>query len=170
MSGDSNQACPTEKAVRGFLTRGKMDSTSGILVPPRGSQAGRPTGNALLNGGLRYDTDTNSYEYYNGSNWLPVGAYQNVDATSGVTASNKQQIFCNTSGGGFTVTLPGSPVKGDSIRFFDVAKTFDSNALTVGRAGNPIMGDAADLTVNTEGAAFELVFYDGTQGWRIITI
>ena len=32
------------------------------------------------------------------------------------------------------------------------------------------MGDAADLTINTEGAAFELVFYDGSQGWRIITI
>ena len=170
MSGDSNQACPTEKAVRGFLTRGKMDATSGILVPPRGSQAGRPTGNALLNGGLRYDTDTNSYEYYNGSNWLPVGAYQNIDATSGVTAANKQQIFCNTSSGGFTVTLPANPIKGDSIRIFDVAKTFDSNALTVGRNGNPIMGDASDLTVNTEGAAFELVFYDGTQGWRLITI
>ena len=170
MSGDSNQACPTEKAVRGFLTRGKMDATSGILVPPRGSQAGRPTGNALLEGGLRYDTDTNGYEYYNGSSWLPVGAYQSIDASSGVTAANKQQIFCNTSGGGFTVTLPGSPTKGDSIRFFDVAKTFDSNALTVGRNGNPIMGDASDLTVNTEGAAFELVFYDGTQGWRIITI
>ena len=170
LSGDSNQACPTEKAVRGFLTRGKMDQTSGILVPPRGTQAGRPTGNALLEGGLRYDTDTNGYEYYNGSSWLPVGAYQSIDATSGVTASNKQQIFCNTTGGGFTVTLPGSPVKGDSIRIFDVTKSFDSNALTVGRNGNPIMGDASDLTVNTEGAAFELVFYDGTQGWRLITI
>jgi hypothetical protein len=32
------------------------------------------------------------------------------------------------------------------------------------------MGAVADLTVNTEGAAFELVYYDGSQGWRIITI
>ncbi len=170
MSGDSNQACPTEKAVRGFLTRGKMDNTSGILVPPRGAQAARPTGNNLLEGGLRYDTDANGYEYYNGTSWLPVGAYGNVDASSNITAGNKQQIFCNTTSGGFTVTLPASPVKGDSVRIFDVAKTFDSNALTVGRNGNPIMGDASDLTVNTEGAAFELVFYDGTQGWRLITI
>ena len=51
-----------------------------------------------------------------------------------------------------------------------VSDTFDSNALTIGRNGNPIMGDAADMVVSTEGAAFELVFYDGTQGWRIITI
>ena len=48
MAGDSNTACPTEKAVRGFLTRGKMDSTSGILVPPRGAKSGRPTGGDLI--------------------------------------------------------------------------------------------------------------------------
>ena len=171
MSGDSNLAVPTEKATRGFLTRGKMDATSGIMVPPRGSQAGRPTGSALLEGGLRYDTDANGFEFYNGTGWLPLGSYANVNVTgNGTTLKNKEQAFCNTTSGGFTVTLPSSPVQGDTVRFFDVADTFDSNALTIGRNGNPIMGDNADLTVTTEGAAFELVFYDGVQGWRIITI
>ena len=170
LGGDSNGACPTEKAVRGFLTRGRMDNTSGILVPPRGSQATRPTGGQLLEGGLRYDTDANGMEFYNGSDWLPLGAYANVTSSSGVTLANKQQCFANTSGGSFTVTLPGSPVKGDSVRIFDSHKTFDSNSLTIARNGNPIMGDAADLTITTEGAAFELVFFDGSQGWRIITI
>ena len=170
MGGDSNTASPTEKAVRGFLTRGKMDATSGILVPPRGPQSGRPTGADLLEGGLRYDEDANGFEFYNGGSWLPLGAYASIDATNSITAGNRQQIFANTSGGSFTITLPASPVKGDSVRIFDVAKTFDSSPLTVGRNGNPIMGDAADMTVNTEGAAFELVFYDGTQGWRLITV
>ena len=170
MGGDSNSACPTEKAVRGFLTRARMDATSGIIVPPRGPQSGRPTGGDLFEGGLRYDTDANGLEFYNGSDWLPLGAYANVTSTSGVTLANKQQCFANTSGGSFTVTLPASPVKGDSVRIFDSHKTFDSNALTIGRNGNPIMGDNADLTVTTEGAAFELVFFDGSQGWRIITI
>tara|TARA_Y100001956_G_scaffold61175_1_gene60946 strand:- start:4357 stop:8367 length:4011 start_codon:yes stop_codon:yes gene_type:complete len=170
MGGDSNSACPTEKAVRGFLTRARMDGTSGIIVPPRGTQATRPTGVDLYEGGLRYDTDANGLEFYNGSDWLPLGAYANVTTTSGVTLANKQQVFANTTSGGFTVTLPASPVKGDSVRIFDSHKTFDSNALTIGRNGNPIMGDNADLTVTTEGAAFEMVFFDGSQGWRIITI
>jgi len=170
LGGDSNAACPTEKAVRGFLTRAKMDNTSGILVPPRGTQATRPTGGNLFEGGLRYDTDNNLFEFYNGTNWYTLGGFQAVDATSAVTLTRGQQCFANTTSGAFTVTLPGSPVKGDSVRIFDVAKTFDSNNLTVDRNGNPIMGDAADLTVATEGAAFELVFYDGTQGWRIITV
>ena len=67
MSGDSNSAAPTEKAVRGFLTRGKMDQTSGIPVPPRGAKSGRPTGGDLLTGGLRFDTDVNGFEFYNGA-------------------------------------------------------------------------------------------------------
>lgn len=171
LSGDSNQACPTEKAVRGFLTRGKMDATSGILVPPRGTQATRPTGVDLLEGGLRYDQDTDSFEFYDGSSWSSVGNFKGIDVSAdGTTLVNNQQAFCDTSGGAFTVTLPSTPTKGDRVRIFDVTSSFDSNNLTVGRNGNPIMGDAADLVVSTEGAAFELVFYDGTQGWRIITV
>ena len=170
LGGDSNAACPTEKAVRGFLTRGRMDNTSGMLVPPRGSQATRPAGGDLLEGGIRYDTDANGIEFYNGNDWLPLGAYANVSTSSNTTLTNRQQAFCNTSGGGFTITLPGSPVQGDSVRIFDANSTFDTQNLTIGRNGNPIMGAAADMTVSTEGAAFELVFYDGTHGWRIITI
>ena len=148
-----------------------MDNTSGILVPPRGAQATRPTGADLIEGGIRYDTDANSVEFYNGNAWLPLGSYASVDVSgNGTTLSNKEQAFCNTSGGAFTITLPASPVKGDSVRIFDVNKTFDTQNLTVARNGKPIMGDASDLTVSTEGAAFELVFYDNTQGWRIITV
>ena len=170
MGGNSNQACPTEKAVRGFLTRAKMDGTAGILVPPRGTQATRPVGDDLHEGGLRYDTDANIFEFYNGSNWVPVGNFANVDVSSGTTLANYQQAFCNTSGGAFTVNLPSGPNKGDRVRIFDVANTFDSNALTISPNGGRIMGSTSNLTVTTEGAAFELVYYDGTQGWRIITV
>ena len=140
MSGDSNQACPTETAVRGFLTRGRRDNTSGMLVPPRGTQASRPSGGDLLEGGIRYDTDANGIEFYNGADWLPLGAYANIAASSNVTLTNRQQCFANTSGGSFTVTLPGSPVQGDSVRIFDANSTFDTQNLTIGRNGNPIMG------------------------------
>lgn len=78
--------------------------------------------------------------------------------------------FVNTSSGGITATLPSSPTVGDTVRFLDVAKTFDSNAFTVARNGQLIQGDAENLTVTTESAAFELVYSGSTFGWRIFSI
>lgn len=75
--------------------------------------------------------------------------------------------FVDTSSSAITATLPASPSTGDEIRFLDVAGTFDTNNLTVARNGNPIQGDASDLTVSTERAGFALVYYNGTQGWLL---
>ena len=66
--------------------------------------------------------------------------------------------------------MPASPNTGDTIRIFDVTKTFDTNNLTVARNGRLIQGDADNLTVNIEGAAFELVYSGDTYGWRIFTV
>ena len=75
--------------------------------------------------------------------------------------------FVNTSSNAVTATLPTSAVIGDEIRFIDVASTFDTNNLTVARNGHKIQGDASDLTVATERAAFALVYYDASQGWLL---
>jgi len=78
--------------------------------------------------------------------------------------------FVNTTSTSITATLPASPATGDTIRFIDIAKTFDSNALVINRNGQLIMGDADNLTVNTESASFELIFSNSTFGWRIFSI
>jgi hypothetical protein len=90
--------------------------------------------------------------------------------TSSFSAVAFGAYFVNTTAGVVTATLPLSPVIGDSIRFFDVAKTFDTNVFTVGRNGKLLQGDAADMTVTTESAAFELIFCNDTFGWRIFSI
>ena len=166
MSGNSNNATPTEFAVVGYITRGNMGTDQ--MVPPKGTTGQRPAVPIL--GGLRFNTSLGAFESYNGSVWVPLGGLQNVDVTTTYSAGSFQTCWCNTTGGGFTVTLPGSPAKGDIIRFFDVANTFDSNNLTIARGGKPIMGDAADMTVSTEGAAFDLIFYDNSSGWRLFTV
>ena len=109
-------------------------------------------------------------EYYNGSVWVQPGieSYSTISTNTSVVAQGN--YFVNTNGGGVTATLPASPDLGAKITFFDVAKTFDSNALTVSRNGKPIQGDSANLTVTTEGAAFSLVFSGDTYGWRIFSI
>jgi hypothetical protein len=109
-----------------------------------------------------------------GSNYIVTSAggnqFINVDVTTSVTALASQLLWINTTSSAITVTLPAAPSKGDTVRFIDIANTFDTNNLTIARNGRPIMGAAEDMTVNTEGAAFDLIFYDITQGWRVFTI
>ena len=87
--------------------------------------------------------------------------------TSNFTAAAGQGVFCNTTSGSFTLTLPSSPTIGDEVSFIDYAGTFDSNTMTVGRNSEKINGATADLTVSVERAANTLVYTDGTQGWLL---
>jgi hypothetical protein len=59
--------------------------------------------------------------------------------------SQAKVIFCDTSGGAFTATLPLSPTLGDEVTFVDYAGTFDTNNLTVGRNSENIQGSAAEF-------------------------
>jgi hypothetical protein len=95
-----------------------------------------------------------------GTSWQAV-------KTGNYTASAGEGVFCNTTSGSFTLTLPSSPSIGDEVSFIDYAGTFDSNALTIGRNSEKINGATADLTVSVERAANTLVYTDGTQGWLL---
>jgi len=95
-----------------------------------------------------------------GTDWQAV-------KTGNFTAAAGQGVFCNTTSGAFTLTLPSSPSIGDEVSFVDYAGTFDSNALTIGRNSQNIQGAASDLTVSVERAANTLVYTDGTQGWLL---
>ena len=87
--------------------------------------------------------------------------------TTGFTAVTGTGYFCNTTGGGFTVTLPLSPSAGDVVGVSDYAQTFDTGTLTLGRNGSNINGNAFDSDLTTEGLAVTLVYVDGTKGWIV---
>ena len=170
MSGNSNSACPTEFAVKGFITRGSMGTKA--MTPPVGTTAQRPGGvdDEFNTGALRFNTDLGALEYYDGTAWIQPGVTSYSTVSSNWSPTAGEHYFVNTGGGQVTATLPASPNTGATITFYDVAKTFDSNALVVNRNGRPIQGDNANLTVNTEGAAFSLVYSGSTYGWRIFSI
>jgi len=95
---------------------------------------------------------------------LEFGKWRAITASETVQAGAK--ILANTSAGVITITLPASPLIGDTISFVDQGYDFNTNALTVGRNSSNIANAAADLVVNTQGAAFGLVFSgDATTGW-----
>ena len=105
-----------------------------------------------------------------GTNWYEIQTQGSdwVTKTGTYTAFPGDKIFANTSSSAFTITLPASPTVGDEVRFLDLANTFDSNNLTVGRNSEKIDGATADLTVATEGAAFALVYSGATYGWKLL--
>ena len=49
-----------------------LDSTTGATVLAKGTISERPTGSAAINGALRFNTDTNKTEYYDGTNWYEI--------------------------------------------------------------------------------------------------
>ena len=87
--------------------------------------------------------------------------------TTGFTAVTGTGYFCNTTGGGFTVTLPLSPSAGDVVGVSDYAQTWDTDNLTLGRNGSNISGVAASSTISTAGLALTLVYVDVTKGWIV---
>jgi len=104
--------------------------------------------------------------YADGTNVVKANEYRKwrtITASETVQAGAK--LFVDTNSGAVTVTLPASPAVGDEVHFVDSRYTFDSNALTVGRNSSKIANATSDLVVNTEGAAFGLVYSGSDVGW-----
>src|SRR5210317_86567 len=158
----------------GAITGAKINSTFDIsakTVTLPASVSGLGTG--LTNAQLQNSSFTlngtsislgDTAEISAGTSWQTVVT---ADGSTTTTAVAGNGYFIDTTSATHTITLPGSPTLGDEISIIDYAGTFDTNALTVGRNGNPIQGSAADLTVSTERAGFTLVYVDGTQGWLL---
>ena len=120
---------------------------------------------------LRFNTGSNGFEGYNGSQWTGIGGGNPwVAKNSSYTAVAGDRLLVDTSSGAVTITLPSSPSMGDQVTFIDLDGTFDSNALTVARNGEAIMALGQDMTVNLKNAAFALVFTDGTNGWKFLNL
>ena len=171
LSNDSNSAVPTERAIVGYTQRDKMGT--GHLVPPTGTTAERPTGDSLKTGGLRYNSTLVTWEGYNGTAWTGLGGgnpwqTHTADGSTALTVAANDRYFIDTTAGAQTVNLPASPLTGDSVHLIDLAGTFDTNALTVGRNSLKIMGDTSDMTVSVEHAAIQLVYTGSTYGWKLM--
>lgn len=88
-----------------------------------------------------------------------------ASAITAYTAVDGDQILANTTANPITVTLPASPSTGSEVTFVDDRGTFANNNLIVNRNSQPILGQAANLTVSTNGAAFTLLYVNSTRGW-----
>ena len=105
----------------------------------------------------------------NGTTWtsaaLPAGGLTYIYTTTAVTATDKQGVLTDTSGGSFTVTLPATPSTGAQVVIADAGSNWSTNNLTVARNGSTIGGLAENLICDITGASVQFV-YDGTT-WEV---
>jgi len=91
-----------------------------------------------------------------------------ADGSTGLTAVSGRGYFINTTSATQTVTLPASPVIGDTISIVDYASTFATNKVTVDPGSNKIEGSTTDASLLTNDQTHTFVFTDSTQGWKIV--
>jgi hypothetical protein len=138
------------------------------MLVPKGTTADRP--GTPADGYIRYNTDLNSFEGYINGAWSGIGGGNPwATKTSTYSAVASDRLFCNTTGGGFTINLPSSPNVGDTIKIVDSHGTFNTYNLTLNRNGNNIMGLAENLVISTDNAAVEITYSGSTRGWVITT-
>ena len=101
------------------------------------------------------------------------GSYTYSGISANTTLAKGTRYIVNTSSANLTLTLPtnASSTLGDEIGVIDGTGTAATHAitLTVSGGGN-IMGGSGDMVVNTNRAAFTLVYYNATQGWILTNV
>lgn len=103
-----------------------------------------------------------------------MGRYLTTTGTANVvtrTVSTAYNAVANdrilVPSGGFTITLPLSPLIGDTIQIIDANGVFASSNVTVGRNGSLIQGLAEDLVLDVNGTIVTLFFSGLVYGWIV---
>jgi hypothetical protein len=86
--------------------------------------------------------------------------------TAAYTAITGDKILANTTGGTFIITLPATPVAGNTVTIGDGGDWSTTN-LTVARNGSTVEGVTDNISFNLKGANVTLV-YDGTT-WQVFS-
>jgi hypothetical protein len=123
-------------------------------------------------GDLWFDsTDGSLNIYYNdgtSSQWVSAISNQTDAAyivkTANYTATNRDHILADTTGGAFTITLPASPAIGHNVVLYD-NNSWGTNNLTVARNGNTIETLADDFTLDVSSIKVEFIYNGST--WQI---
>ena len=98
-----------------------------------------------------------------GSSLIPTAV-----KTSAYTASANDLVRCDTTSGGFSVTLPASPADGTTIDILDMTNGFATNNLTVlPNTGKTIESDDF-LSLDINGTYVSFVYNSISTNWRLL--
>lgn len=105
------------------------------------------------------------------SSIIPFGSKTFKVIPTGTTLSSGGTFFIpDNASGACSYALPASPFDGDVIQWDASSTLFSTNAMTLTRNGNTIMGVADDLLVNEDGFCGALVWRSAINTWRIYKV
>ena len=131
-----------------LMARGVSDSLGAI---PQGAAKG-----ALISDGAVNQSFT-------------VGNHQIAwqDLTTTATATVGDAYMVDTSGGAFTLTLPPTPVVGDTVWIVDAKGNFATTSLTVDGNSENIHRQSATVVMNIDDISKALIYHNTADGWII---
>ena len=132
--------------------------------PPTGTNIQTKTTSGTVSGALVSSVDIGQSSGDTGAVNLRINPIEVPSGTTPTGVANSLYIFTSTTGSISTLTLPASPTSGDSIKISNIGGL----ANVLGANGNKIMGQAANMTINTPTAAFEIIWSGSNNGWIII--
>lgn len=97
-----------------------------------------------------------------GGGWTPIVSKK----TANYTAVINDVVLCDTSGGGFTVTLPASASNGNGIIIIKKI-SLDANVVTVARSSADLIDGQTSQSISAQYTAMEVIA-DGISNWEII--
>jgi hypothetical protein len=96
-----------------------------------------------------------------------IGGGSSYRYISGTSSANVGDIcYCDTSGAGFVLTLPTSPVTGAGISIRDARGTWTGQNLVLDPGSNKISSNLGTFSCNVADANFDLVWRGSTIGWE----
>lgn len=139
--------------------KAEITGATGAVNVPVGTAAQRPT---PVTGQLRFNSESGSFEGYNGAQWNNIGT-DGVSVISSNTTAQPYYVYVLTAS--LTLTLPASPQVGNYITVSNLSNT---TTCVIARNGTNIMGLAEDLTIDTVNSGFKLIYSGASKGWVVV--
>jgi len=90
-----------------------------------------------------------------------------IEVSSDIVLAVGANLFCDTRGGNFSITLPDNPLPGVSVSVFDVQNFFQSEYVIINPGTEKINGIEGNLILDVGGATVVFIYINETIGWRV---
>lgn len=90
-----------------------------------------------------------------------------IEVTEDIVLEVGANLFCDTRGGFFSITLPDNPLPGTTVSVFDTQDFFQSEYVIIKPGTEKINSIEGDLILDVGGATVVFIYINETIGWRV---